>query len=160
MDRADVIHIASHYVIDEHDPMLSKLLLTSSASAVDKVESSDSFLQAYEVYKRKLPITRLVALSACRTGVERYYSGEGMIGMSRTFLAAGVPLVAASLWPVESNPTADLMTSFHRYRKRAGLSSAAALRQAQLDMLNDPRQEHKQPYYWASFVLIGGYASF
>ncbi len=80
--------------------------------------------------------------------------------MSRTFLAAGVPSVAASLWPVDSNPAADLMISFHRYRKRAGLSSAVALRQAQLDMLNNPEHTYGQPYYWASFVLIGGYASF
>ena len=83
-----------------------------------------------------------------------------MIGMSRSFLAAGVPLVAASLWPVDSNPTADLMTSFHRYRKRAGFSSAVALRQAQLDMLNSPERTYDRAYYWASFVLIGGYASF
>jgi CHAT domain-containing protein len=81
-----------------------------------------------------------------------------MIGMARPFLVAGVPLVAASLWPVASDPTADLMTSFHRYRRQGGLNSAAALRQAQLDMLND--SEYSPPYYWASFALIGGYASF
>jgi CHAT domain-containing protein/tetratricopeptide (TPR) repeat protein len=157
MERADVIHFASHYVVDENNPMLSKLLLTKGAS---KDDSSDGVLRAYEVCNRKLPVTRLVALSACRTGVERYYSGEGMIGMSRTFLAAGVPLVAASLWPVASDPTADLMIAFHRYRERAGLSTAEALRRAQLDMLNDPQHLYDRPYYWASFILIGGYASF
>ncbi len=160
MDRADVIHIASHYVIDEHNPMLSKLLLTRGAMGVVSREASDGILQAYEICKRKLPITRLVALSACRTGVERYYSGEGMIGISRTFLAAGVPLVAASLWPVASDPTANLMTSFHRYRKHSDLSTAEALRQAQLDMLNNRQHPYDEPYYWAPFVLIGGYANF
>jgi CHAT domain-containing protein/tetratricopeptide (TPR) repeat protein len=159
MDRAEVIHLASHYVIDEQNPMLSKLLLTGNAGN-GKEETSDGVLQAYEICKRKLPITRLVTLSACRTGVERYYSGEGMIGMSRTFLAAGVPLVVASLWPVASDPTADLMTSFHRYRKRAGLSTSQALRQAQLDMISNGASGHSGPYFWASFVLIGGYASF
>lgn len=158
--KADVVHIASHYVIDEHNPMLSKLVLTGGGVGAGKSESSDGILQAYEIFNRKLPTTRLVTLSACRTGIERYYSGEGMIGMSRTFLAAGVPLVAASLWPVASDPTVDLMTSFHRYRKQSNLSTAGALRQAQLDMLNSPRESYGNAYYWAPFVLIGGYATF
>ena len=157
--NADVVNIASHYVIDEHNPMLSKLLLSGSAGRSGAKNPSDGVLHAYEIYKTRLPNTRLVVLSACRTGVERYYSGEGMIGMSRTFLAARVPLVAASLWPVSAS-TADLITNFHRYRKQNSLSSVDALRQAQLDMLNDSKGTYNQPYYWAGFVLIGGNADF
>ena len=156
MPKADVIHIGSHYVVDEHNPMLSKLLLTSPVGG----QVSDGVLPASELYNSKLPITRLVALSACSTGVERYYNGEGMIGMSRTFLAAGVPLVAASLWPVASVPTADLMVRFHHHRKRGNMSTAAALRQAQLDLLGDQNQIYSRPYYWASFIIVGGYADY
>jgi CHAT domain-containing protein len=158
MGKADVIHIASHYVIDEHNPMLSKLLLTEVSNGNSKDQSSDSFLQAYDILQSKLPVTRLVALSACRTGIEQYYKGEGMIGMSRTFLAAGVPLVVASLWPVDSEPTSDLMIGFHKCRKPGVNMSVAALRQAQLDMIDNSR--YSQPYFWAPFVMIGGYASF
>jgi CHAT domain-containing protein len=160
MGEADVIHIASHYVIDEHNPMLSKLLLTEESKGNSKDQSSDSFLQAYDILQSKLPVTRLVALSACRTGIEQYYKGEGMIGMSRTFLAAGVPLVVASLWPVDSDLTADLMISFHKYRKPGKLSSAEALRQAQLDMIDQAPRQYNKPYYWAPFIVIGGHVSF
>jgi CHAT domain-containing protein len=160
MDQADVIHIASHYVIDEQDPMLSKLLLTTDRTGSATNQAADGVLLAHEICNRKLATTRLVTLSACQTGVERYYGGEGMIGMSRMFLAAGVPLVVASLWPVASDPTADLMTNFHRYRKQAGLSTSQALRQAQLDMIGNNTSQYSPPYYWASFVLIGGYAAF
>jgi CHAT domain-containing protein len=159
MDRADVVHIATHYVVDEHDPMLSKLLLARASGNGGK-NGSDGILQAYEIFEHRLPITRLVVLSACQSGVERYYSGEGMIGMSRTFLGAGVPVLAATLWPVASDPTAHLMTAFHRYRRNSNLSTANALRHAQLDMLNDARHLYVQPYYWAPFIVIGGYATF
>lgn len=156
MAKADVIHLASHYVIDEHNPMLSKLLLSKEVGG----RSSDDVLHAYDIYLTKLPVTRLVTLSACQTGVEHYYKGEGMIGMSRTFLAAGVPLVVASLWPVDSDATATLMISFHKYRREDGLSSAAALRRAQLDIVGDPKRRYNSPYYWAPFITIGGYAAF
>ncbi len=160
MAKADVIHLASHYVIDERNPMFSKLLLTDELKGGSKGQSSDGVLQALDIYRTRLPVTRLVTLSACQTGVEHYYNGEGMIGMSRTFLAAGVPLVVASLWPVASDPTADLMISFHKYRKQGGWSSAAALRQAQLDMIDDPQRRYNSPYYWAPFITVGGYANF
>ena len=160
MDKADVIHLASHYVIDEQNPMHSKLLLTTDRSENKINQEADGVLPAYEICKRKFSTVRLVSLSACQTGVERFFGGEGMIGMSRTFLAAGVPLVVASLWPVASDPTAELMTNFHRYRKRLGLSTSQALRQAQLDMISNGASQLSLPYYWASFVLIGGYARF
>jgi CHAT domain-containing protein len=64
----------------------------------------------------------------------------------------------SSLWPVESDATAELMIGFHRYRKGEGLSSVEALRRAQLDMLHGARQLYRAPYYWAAFTLTGGYA--
>jgi CHAT domain-containing protein len=156
MAKADVIHLASHYVVNEENPMLSKLLLTRDRT-LPYSDGSDGNLEAHEISERKLPTTRLVTLSACQTGVERYYNGEGMIGMSRTFLVAGVPAVVASLWSVASDPTADLMIDLHKLRTQGHMSTAQALRQSQLDMIAG---QNSQPYHWASFVFIGGYASF
>jgi CHAT domain-containing protein/Tfp pilus assembly protein PilF len=160
MVKADVIHLASHYILDEYNPMLSKLLLTQKVKESTMEEASDGVLYAYDIYRTKLPLTRLVTLSACQTGVEQYYKGEGMIGMSRTFLAASVPLVVASLWPVDSDSTAGLMISFHEYRKHGGMSSVQALRQAQLDMIKSPQCRYASPHYWAPFITIGGYTTF
>ena len=80
------------------------------------------------------------------------------MSLARPFMARGVPLVVSSLWPVESDATAELMVGFHRYRKGSGLPTAEALRLAQLDMLHGERQLYRSPYYWAAFNLTGGYA--
>jgi CHAT domain-containing protein len=81
-----------------------------------------------------------------------------MVGVARTFLATGVPLVIASQWSVDSEASGKLMVNFHRFRKTDHLSTAEALRHAQLEMLRD--EKYRQPYYWAAFSAIGGYMEF
>jgi CHAT domain-containing protein len=151
--RADVIHFAGHYVADERTPLRSRLLLAKSAT-------DDGALTAAEVYGQRLPQARLVVLSACQTELEGDDTGEGMIGIARTFLAAGAPLVVASQWPVDSDATAALMIRFHRLRKLEGLSTTAALRRAQQDMLAGADEHHRSPYYWAAFLPVGGHTDY
>ena len=160
MLNSDVIHLAVHSVADERSPMHSRLVLAKDSTQTNGGQASDGSLQAFEIYRLRLPRTRLAVLSACQTGAERYYKGEGMISLARPFLAAGVPLVVVSLWPVDSDSTAELMISFHRHRKQDNLSSAEALRRAQLEMLNGPDQRFHNPFYWGAFVLVGGFTSF
>lgn len=157
MQKAEIIHLALHYKSDESSPMLSVLLLAKDEPAPIDSLKSRGYLQAYEIYDMKMPRARLAVLSACQTGIERSYNGEGAIGIARPFIKAGAPLVIASLWPVESNATAELMIRFHEYRKRSALPTAEALRRAQLETLNSPL---RSPYYWAAFALIGGYAPY
>jgi CHAT domain-containing protein/lipoprotein NlpI len=151
MKVADVIHLASHFVVDSRSPMLSKLLLASENSAA----AGDGVLQVSEIYEMKLTRPRLVVLPACETGIERAYQAEGAISVARSFISIGVPLVVATLWPVDSDATSELMINFHRYRKQKGLPTVVALRQAQLDLIAKGDQSA-----WASFVAIGGYAEF
>lgn len=142
----EVVHFAGHFVPNRQSPGNSKLLFAGG-------ELRSAQLSAY-----KLPKAKLVVLSACETGLERYNKSEGAIGIARTLLALGAPLVAASQWKVDSAPTKDLMVAFHRNRKQKGLTSAESLRQAQLEMLG--RDETKAPFYWAAFSLFGGYANY
>jgi CHAT domain-containing protein/tetratricopeptide (TPR) repeat protein len=151
LKKADVVHFAGHYVVDEGTPLLSALVLAGNT----KKESS---LTNYEIIGQSLSNTRLIVLSACRTGIEKYYSGEGMIGASRTFLATGVPLVVTSQWSVDSEASKELMLRFHRFRKTDRLSTAESLRRAQIEMLRS--EKYRQPYYWAAFSAIGGYTKF
>jgi CHAT domain-containing protein len=155
MEQADVIHFAGHYVVNERSPTLSKLLLAKSPDGEDA-----GVLRMHEIVRSKLERTRLIVLSACDTALERYYNGEGMAGISRSFLAAGVPLVVASQWAVDSDATAILMTNFHRHRKLGGLSTAEALRRAQAEMAGGPEERYRRPYYWAGFLLVGGHADY
>jgi CHAT domain-containing protein/Flp pilus assembly protein TadD len=150
MPRSDVVHFALHSVLDSDLPLNSSLLLASSGT--------ESQLHAYEVYRLGLERTRLVVLSSCQTGAERYYDGEGMASLARAFLGAGVPMVVASLWPVDSAATEKLMVHFHQERRHN--SSARALANAQRAMLHDSETRFQSPYYWAAFSLNGGYAEF
>lgn len=160
LNKADVVHLATHAVPDERSPLLSKLLLSKDGPNDGQAHhASRGFLQASEIYGMKFTRTRLVVLSACQTGIERAYRGEGAIGLARPFIT-GVPLVVASLWPVESNLTADLMISFHKHRKQDHVSTVEALQRAQLDMLHNQQPNLPQNYGWAAFVTIGGYAEF
>jgi len=154
MKNFEVIHFALHSVLDEQFPLHSRLLLART-----KQPATDS-LSALDVYGMRLTRTRLVVLSSCQTGVERYYKGEGMISLARPFIAARVPLVVASLWPVESDSTAELMISFHKHRTQKKASTAAALAAAQREMLGSSDERYRHPYYWAPFLVIGGYAEF
>jgi CHAT domain-containing protein/Flp pilus assembly protein TadD len=156
LKNADIVHFALHSVLDEKFPMRSKFLLART----DKHDANDSVLFAHDIYDLKLPRVRLAVLSACETGSGRYFGGEGVMNMARPFLSAGVPLVVASLWPVESNATTQLMINFHRFRTEQRLPVAKALKKAQLQMLQDADPRLHDPYYWAPFVLIGGYADF
>jgi CHAT domain-containing protein len=142
----EVIHFAGHFVANRQSPGNSKLLFAGG-------ELRSSELGAY-----KLPKAKLVVLSACETGFERYDKSEGAIGIARTFLALGAPVVVASQWKVDSEPTKDLMIAFHRNRKEKRMTSAESLRQAQLEILS--RDRTKQPFYWAAFSLFGGYANY
>ncbi len=145
---ADVIHFAGHYVPNAKFPARSKFLLANGDLPVE------------EISRIKLPRARLMVLSACETGIENFYNGEGMIGAARTFLASDVPIVVASTWSVDSEATAELMTKFHRYRKREGLTVTAALRQAQIALLTDGQKPFRQPFFWAGFLPIGGFVEY
>src|SRR5262249_58509740 len=124
-----------HYKVYPGQPMNSRLLL-ARGRADSAPDSSAGFLRADEVYGLTLRRAPVVVLSACDSGVEYYYNGEGMIGMSRVFVAAGPPVVVASLWQVEADATGKLMISLHQQRKRHGTPTAEALALAQEDMVS------------------------
>jgi CHAT domain-containing protein len=142
----DVIHFAGHFLVNPQSPGNSKLLFAGG-------ELRSSELSSYQLAR-----TKLVVLSACETGFERYNKSEGAIGIARTFLALGSPIVLASQWKVDSEPTKDLMIAFHRHRTQEHLSSGESLRLAQLEVLR--RDETKAPFYWAAFSLFGGHTDY
>jgi CHAT domain-containing protein len=147
LSRAEVAHFAAHYLVDPRWPPSSKVLLAQSSG-----------LSSSDIYQMDLARTRLVVLSACQTGIEQQLRGEGPIGFARSFLVAGVPVVVASLWPVDSDATSELMILFHRFRTVDHLSTTEALTRAQQEIMT--REKYHHPYYWAGFTSIGGYSEF
>ena len=112
---------------------------------------TDGLLQIHEIFDLELTAD-LVVLSGCETALGKAVRGEGLLGMTRAFLYAGASAVSVSLWPVEDDSTALLMTDFYR-ELRAGATVVEALRSAKLTHSRRPGTAY--PYYWAPFVLVG-----
>lgn len=101
-----------------------------SQIALAPSQGDNGFLTAKEILGLKLNNTELVVLSACDTGRGRI-TGERVVGLSRAFIAVGVPNVIVSLWAIPDSPTALLMTEFYRQLQQ-NPDKAKALRQAML----------------------------
>lgn len=141
------IHLATHSLIDERTPGRSAVVL-----ALDENNAEDGFLRATEIADLDLNCD-LVVLSACETGRGQLLSGEGIIGLSRSFFIAGARSTVVSQWAVSDISTAQLMKDFYQQLVNK-VAKAAALREAKLRMLNGG-SETRHPYYWAPFVIIG-----
>jgi CHAT domain-containing protein len=76
-------------------------------------------------------------------------AGEGVYGLRRALVLAGVESQVMSLWKVDDQATKHLMVEYYR-RLMSGQGRSQALRQVQLVMLHSKRWSH--PYYWASFI--------
>ena len=149
LHRYRIVHFATHGLIDDARPHLSGLVLSLFD---ERGQPREGFLRLRDVYNLELGAD-LVVLSGCRTALGRQVLGEGLMGLTRGFMYAGVPRVVASLWRVEDRATAELMARFYRAMAVDGKRPAAALRAAQLSI----RQERgwRDPYYWGAFVLQG-----
>jgi CHAT domain-containing protein len=144
------VHFATHGVLSSQYPDWSGLVF----SLVDKDgQTQNGVLRGQDIYNLHFP-AELVVLSSCQTGLGKDIRGEGIVGLTRSFMYAGAERVMVSLWAVNDGSTAKLMGQF--YKDLLGpkpQSPAAALRAAQLAMLKD--KHLSAPYYWAAFILQG-----
>lgn len=149
LSRYRIVHFATHGLLNSQNPELSGIVL----SLVDeRGRPTNGFLRLNEIYNLRLGAD-LVVLSACQTALGKQIRGEGLVGLTRGFMYAGAETVVASLWQVEDRATAELMKRFYRAMLRDGLTPAAAMRQAQIEMWRAGRWS--DPYYWAAFTVQG-----
>ncbi len=141
ISQARLIHFATHGLLDEVQGLGSAIALAPSGN-------DDGLLTAKEILDLKLN-AELVVLSACNTGVGRI-TGDGVIGLSRSLISAGVPSAIVSLWKVPDDHTASLMTEFYQ-QLQSNPDKAQALRQAMLKTM----KQRNYPTDWAAFTLIG-----
>jgi CHAT domain-containing protein len=163
------LHFATHGILGGEVPGIVEPSLVMAEEP-----GEDGFFSTSEVLNLKLN-AELTVLSACNTGSGEFYTGEGVMGMSRAFLIAGSQRVLVSLWPIPSLETEKLMIAFYK-KIKAGVSPEDALRAVKLafqegrltkssEVSSDrgirlkktkkvPR-DSRHPFYWAAFVLIG-----
>ena len=146
LDAYTYLHFATHGIVDEASPELSRIFLQPGAG-------EDGHLFAGEVYTLNLRAS-LVTLSACQTGLGKLSKGEGVIGLSRALVYAGAKNILVSYWSVSDASTAVLMEQFYgRVLEAPTGVFAETLRETKLGMIEGGK--YAAPYYWAPFVLIG-----
>jgi CHAT domain-containing protein/uncharacterized protein HemY len=148
MPAAQIIHLATHGLLEYGIPSDSGVLDVPGAIALTPSSNEDGLLTSAEILEMDLQ-AELVVLSACDTGRGRI-TGDGVVGLSRALISAGAPSVIVSLWSVPDAPTAELMTEFYRQLETQP-DKAQALRQAMLITM----RQHPDPRDWAAFTIIG-----
>jgi CHAT domain-containing protein/tetratricopeptide (TPR) repeat protein len=136
------LHLATHGLLDAQLPLRSALVLAEDdlpdplTQALAGKRAYDGRLTAEQILRTWKLDADMVTLSACQTGLGKYQKGEGYLGFAQALFVAGGRSLVLSLWPVNDDATALLMSRFYQnvLGKRAGLDKpmpkAEALREA------------------------------
>jgi CHAT domain-containing protein len=117
LPTAPVIHLATHGVLDPVAPLASAVMLADGGQ-----------LSVAELLSLRLDAD-LVVFSACETGTGRVAGGDELLGLGRSLIAAGARAAVVTLWPVNDQSAAVLMTRFQTLRAE-GTPTGEALRGA------------------------------
>ncbi|MCP4695885.1 MAG: CHAT domain-containing protein [Gammaproteobacteria bacterium] len=142
-----VVHLAGHSEFNA-DPQYTYLRAHDREIHMDELQS---FIGTGHFRGRQS--LELLTLSACKTAVGDDRATLGLAGIA---FKAGARSALASLWHVDDEATAKLMSAFYQAMLKHGLPKAKALQQAQQKLLANPRFRH--PAYWAPFLLIGDWS--
>ena len=150
VENHDILHLAMHAFINDSVPALSRFAFSQNTG---ELAEKDRWLNTADIYNLDLN-ARLTVLSACNTGSGKLRKGEGVMSLARGFLYAGCPSIVMTLWEVEDNSGAQIMSSFYKNLKK-GKSKDEALRFAKLEYLENANSRLAHPHYWLGYVSIG-----
>lgn len=142
-----ILHFACHSYADSINGNKSYLLLASENT------NKSGKLFSSELYKYNLN-NDLVVLNACESGLGNNISGEGIIGLSRSFFFTGAKSVLPALWKVSDYQASQLLPDFY-CRVKAGHPFNLSLQQAKLDYIKNSSGQFAHPFYWGAYVIIG-----
>lgn len=144
------LHFATHGLAWPQLPELSALVLSQN----DENPGEDGYLRLPEILELKLK-AEMVTLSACETGLGKVFSGEGVVGLSQAFMAAGAQRVIVSLWQVNDESTSQLMQALYALPLQNPVTD---LNQIKRDFIaGKAGASYQAPYYWSPFVIYGKY---
>ena len=145
-EGVSIIHIATHGDADTGE------LVLAPGPCADKMipKEEDYMLTVNDIYSSRIN-AQLVVLSCCHSGRGKIRA-EGVVGLTRAFLAAGARSVLATLWAIDDRATVHFMNAFYRHLKN-GESASASLQQAMKEIREIPVLSH--PYFWAPFFIVG-----
>jgi CHAT domain-containing protein/Tfp pilus assembly protein PilF len=173
LHRPALLHIVGHGIVrgnedcratpESHGCQLAALdpatrVMSLSAIVLEEAygrggaSTQDGLLTALELQSLDLQGTEMLVLSQCRMADGVPSSGEGVFGMRRAAAIAGVRTSVAPLWKVDDAAQRHLMDRFYR-ELGGGKGRAEALREAQLQLLKNPRTASF--LQWAPVILSG-----
>lgn len=147
--QGDILHIGTHAVANDEDPLRSYFVLSGQEERYD-------LLYANEIFNSEIR-SKCAVLTACETGMGKIKAGEGMVSLARAFSYAGCPNIILTLWPVDDEQTGTLIEYFYKHVAK-GLDMDEALYQAKKNYLDEARGELKHPYYWSGLIYYGSEA--
>jgi len=147
-------------IVRIENPFLrSGIVLSGANNALQATDigKSDGIITAEKILNLKLRGTKMVVLSACKTGLGDVQKGEGVYGLRRAFFYAGVKSIVMSMWSVPDRETKEQMIAFYHNITKKNMNRCKALRQATLKQMKivKKRYGHTNPIYWGAFVFLG-----
>lgn len=145
-----IIHFSTHGVASSEIPELSALVLSPAGNKTD-----DNYLRMEEISDLQLNAD-FVNLSACETGLGKLYSGEGVVGLARSFIVAGANSLSVSLWQVDDESTSVFMLQLYQIAKENGYNMKESIAEVKQDFIKGKYNfTWTHPYFWAPFVYYG-----
>ncbi|GAB4183905.1 MAG: hypothetical protein Fur006_21100 [Coleofasciculaceae cyanobacterium] len=142
----DIVHLATHGQFSS-DPDRTFILAWDKPIKVNELK--DLLRTRSEIRPDAI---ELLVLSACETAEGDKRAALGLAGVA---VQAGARSTLASLWTVDDESGARLISQFYRELATRTVTKAQALRQAQLSLLRDP--DYRYPALWAPYVLVGNW---
>ncbi len=146
-----IVHFATHGIIDEERPELSGIVLSQVGG---DGQARNGVVRLQDIYAMDLSADAVV-LSACSTGIGKEVKGEGLMSLNNAFLQTGAKSVVSSLWKVDDYAAQELMVNFYRELTSGTITTAEALRKAQIKLRGNP--QFQSPFYWAAFTVEGDF---
>ena len=143
-----VVHLATH---GQFSSNLEETFILTWDQLL-KIDDLDNLLRTND--PNRSGTIELLVLSACETATGDDRAALGLAGIA---VRAGARSTLATLWSVDDQSTAELMSEFYRQLADPNLTKAEALQRAQLALWNNSSQDWKRPYFWGAYVLVGNW---
>jgi len=143
--RYGILHIATHgkFSTDAKD---SFLLTFDGKLTMNKLD------QLIGLFRYRQDPLELLTLSACQTAVGDDRAALGLAGVA---IKAGARSALATLWFINDEASAELISEFYRQLRDPAVSKAMAIQRAQIKLLGDRVYDH--PAYWSPFLLLNNW---
>ncbi|MBC8311605.1 MAG: CHAT domain-containing protein [Candidatus Marinimicrobia bacterium] len=145
IEKYDIVHIATHGILNEEHPDLSALLFYKN-----DYSDEDGILYASEIYNMQIN-TNLTVLSSCESGSGKMINGEGILSLARGFMYAGTDNIIYTLWKVGDKSSNLLLTKFYE-NVLSGMDYSQSLRQAKLSLVSN--EATSIPRNWSGYILM------